>query len=250
MDGAIPVIQPPLWNVKGGNQQVPERLIKHSKANVIHSKVESVTKLKRTNGTNEYSVSSGVKKETYDVLIVAAPLEKDMSDIKFINFDKAFLQLPGTFHRTVATFIKGMPNLKYFGFTNVSEIPPELLTVNDKLFFNSIERQFPTDPKNEGKSYLEEDPVWKVLSQNPLSDDQIETIFQSVVDKKVISWKAYPNYHSNEKNIPPFKLDDNLYYVNAIEWLASLMEMSVIGGINVANLAYNEWIANPKYIDQ
>lgn len=53
-------------------------------------------------------------------------------------------------------------------------------------------------------------------------------------------WKAYPHYSSSSRH-DKFKLDDALYYVNAIEWAASAMEMSAIGGRNVAILAYNDY---------
>lgn len=38
-----------------------------------------------------------------------------------------------------------------------------------------------------------------------------------------------------------FELDQNLYFINNIEWAASAMEMSAVGAKNVANLAYNSW---------
>lgn len=45
-----------------------------------------------------------------------------------------------------------------------------------------------------------------------------------------------------------FTLYKGLYHINAIEWAASAMEMSVIGAKNVANLAYNDW--NEQRMDQ
>lgn len=39
-----------------------------------------------------------------------------------------------------------------------------------------------------------------------------------------------------------FKLHDALYHVNAMEWVASAMEMSAIGGRNVAILAHNDFL--------
>ena len=57
---------------------------------------------------------------------------------------------------------------------------------------------------------------------------------------KEIIWKAYPRY-SSEMRIDKFKIDDYMYHVNAIEWAASAMEMSVISGRNAAILAYNDY---------
>ena len=38
-----------------------------------------------------------------------------------------------------------------------------------------------------------------------------------------------------------FALDDNLYYLSAVEWAASAMEMSAISGKNVANMIASKW---------
>jgi prenylcysteine oxidase/farnesylcysteine lyase len=38
-------------------------------------------------------------------------------------------------------------------------------------------------------------------------------------------------------------LHDNLYYLSAIEWAASAMEMSAISAKNVANLIAKKWNA-------
>lgn len=63
-----------------------------------------------------------------------------------------------------------------------------------------------------------------------------------VQEKKQITWKAYPEYLTR---IPEarFKLHDTLYHVNAIEWIASAMEMSAIGAKNVALLVYKDFSA-------
>ena len=38
-----------------------------------------------------------------------------------------------------------------------------------------------------------------------------------------------------------FRLRNNLYYTNGIEWSASAMEMSAIAAKNVANMVYYDW---------
>lgn len=62
-----------------------------------------------------------------------------------------------------------------------------------------------------------------------------------VVEKKEIAWKAYPRYSTDMKP-NSFKLHEGLYHVNAIEWVGSAMEMSAIGGRNVAILAYKDFL--------
>lgn len=62
-----------------------------------------------------------------------------------------------------------------------------------------------------------------------------------MTEKTATAWKAYPEY-STDMHLHNFKLHDALYHVNAIEWAASAMEMSAVGGRNVAILAYDDFI--------
>ena len=241
-------VMPGLWKVKGGNKQVPERLITTSRVDVIHSAVSDVTKLK--NGfTIKANSNRGASEKNYDILIVAAPLNSGTSQINFHNFEKPIGHYPQKYHRTVATFVKAWPNITNFGFDNFNDFPTEILTTNDNVFFNSIGRQTAVDFVPGVEPQIKDAPVWKVFSQVPLTDSQVNYLFSSVKDKTVVDWLAYPHYDSDERNIPSFKLADNLYYVNPIEWAASAMEMEVIGARNAALLAYHEWFGNLKNVD-
>ena len=77
--------------------------------------------------------------------------------------------------------------------------------------------------------------VWKVFSQKPLTEQNLNEIFVERKESKVCDWLAYPSYETNQ-TLSDFVISDNLYHINAIEWSASAMEMSVIGAKNVANL--------------
>ena len=238
---------PGLWKVKGGNKQVPERLIDTSGIDVLKSEVTSVTKLE-----NRFRVKASGDNETekdYDIIIVATPLNSDISQIKFMNFEKPIGGYHQKYHRTVATFVKGWPNITNFGFDNFDDFPTEILTTNENVFFNSIGRQTAVDFVPVTDTKYGDDPVWKVFSQEPLTDSQVNFLFSSVKEKKVVDWLAYPHYESSETNIPPLKLADNIYYVNAIEMAASAMEMEVIGGRNAALLAHHEWFGKTDKID-
>lgn len=74
--------------------------------------------------------------------------------------------------------------------------------------------------------------------------DALSTILIVIIFKvdevQVLRWKAYPRYSTAER-YDKFKLDDGLYHVNAMEWAASAMEMSVISGRNAAILAFNDY---------
>jgi len=121
------------------------------------------------------------------------------------------------------------------------------------------------------KHVLEQDPyaaVWKIFSPEVLDQEQIDRIFDfesgvepstpAVPIVQTFDWLAYPTYDIAGTDdfsafFLPFRIQENrhpssdllqnsptssmLLYVNAIENSASALEMSAIGGKNVANLA-------------
>lgn len=57
-------------------------------------------------------------------------------------------------------------------------------------------------------------------------------------------WLAYPHY-ARLPTSDLFRIHRNFYYLNAIEWAASAMEMSVIAAKNVALLAHKSFYGEP-----
>ncbi|KAJ9598877.1 hypothetical protein L9F63_026587 [Diploptera punctata] len=112
----------------------------------------------------------------------------------------------------------------------------KFLTVKTGLDFNSVGKIQPVDYKKGEKDF----DVWKIFSQEPLTQGQLNKFFKTHKNINVIDWLAYPQYHTKQRN-DTFVLYKNLYHINAIEWAASAMEMSVIGAKNVALLAYKYW---------
>lgn len=173
--------------------------------------------------------------QKYNIVVLAAPQTSDMKHvIKFQDFKESF-QFPGRYHQTVCTLIKGKLRDAYF--PTKKKYIDGVLTINDSVFFNSIGRIYPVDYKQKS---AEVSDVWKIFSQKLLSDSELESVFSEINDKYVKVWLAYPEYDTSERN-DSFVLDDNLYHINAIDWAASSMEMSVIGARNVALLAYQNW---------
>ena len=175
-------------------------------------------------------------KTSYDIVIVATPLaEQTHTGIKFNNFPQE-IKFPGRYHRTVCTILQGKLNVTYFGFKNEDDAVDEILTVKLGLEFNSIGKIRPVDYKKNEKDF----DVWKVFSQEPLTQGQLNKFFETHKSINVIDWLAYPQYYTKQRH-DNFVLFNNLYHINAIEWAASAMEMSVIGAKNVALLAYKHW---------
>ena len=103
--------------------------------------------------------------------------------------------------------------------------------VDDSENINSISLLAPADYHD---SPEELPNVYKVFSQGTLTEDELNGLFKQRNEVVTCDWQAYPHY--SNVTLTPFKLAENLYHINAIEWAASAMEMSVIGAQNVANM--------------
>ncbi|XP_013406982.1 prenylcysteine oxidase isoform X2 [Lingula anatina] len=242
--------EPGLWSVEGGNNRVPEGLIKEAKVNLNMAVVTDITLTGK-----QYEVqylnkdSSSPVKKAYDIVIIATPFHQDSKKVNFHGFPET----PKTyqdFHRTVATYVRGVPNISKFGQQRLDDLPTAILVSNPNLIFNSIGLQRPVDKKyrNPDGTVDKSHPVYKVFSQEPLSDEQLGELFTTIDSKDVVDWMAYPHYKSSEKLLN-FQLHDQMYYLNSIELAASCMETSAIGGRNVALLAYNRWFGIQGKID-
>ncbi|XP_022247806.1 prenylcysteine oxidase 1-like [Limulus polyphemus] len=239
-----------LWSVHGGNKRVPEELLKQAEVKVHNALVTEV--VLQENGKFLMHISrldlpknqQLTNSSEYDIVIITVPLINGVSNIRFKGFTPDIHNLSGKYHHTVATLVHGRINhsaLKLDSSSNIEVI----LTTNPELFFNSIGKQYPVD-YTKGEKVPD---VWKVFSKKPLSESDINYLFEKVEEKKVIDWSAYPHYTPPE-SLQPFILHQGLYYTSAIEWAASAMEMSAIAGRNVALLVHSNWHGVSSKIDQ
>ncbi|KAL2716889.1 prenylcysteine oxidase-like [Vespula squamosa] len=229
-----------LWAVKGGNKKVPEHLIyRNVNVNVVSSYVKKIRYVTENDfPIYEVQYSSedniNVMKSRYDIVILATPLTEDQKTrITFEEFPADGLTFLGEYQTTIATFVKGDLNPSYFG---LEEELDSVLSCNPNTQIHSVGKvdtvEGPTkiDPK-----------IWKIFSNASLPLNVLHNIFLNIEEVKEVVWKAYPRYSTNVR-LDKFKLYDGLYHINAIEWVASAMEMSAIGGRNVAILAYHEFL--------
>ncbi|KAJ1091575.1 hypothetical protein NDU88_004694 [Pleurodeles waltl] len=247
-----------LWAVNGGNKVVCTGLLYASKANLIKGTVTSVEEKIRPLRTGEgsvhlyqvnYNTDSGESYSQYDIIIVATPLNSGMSGIRF-PFSVPAVKNP--YHQTVATFVKGKINRSFFGCPEPCSLQlTEILTMDDpNLFFSSIGVVTPVKVKTDQPLRdSANDPVWKVFSPEPLTEQQLGLLFTSHGAVKSKTWLAYPNYHPPER-VPPVVLNERIYYISSIEIAASAMEMSALSAKNVALLAHHQWYENTDKIDQ
>lgn len=191
----------------------------------------------------------------YDIVVIATPLHQGKSDITFSGFSPPIpSHYPGRYHQTVSTLVHGMVNMSYLGTTApASEFTvSEVLTTDSKgCIINSLSSLDPVHiPKGYKRPPASQGKVWKVFSQQPLSQEQLRDMFLSWDSVSETRWLAYPSYRPPHRKTPPFILHNRLYYLNAVEWAASAMEMSAISARNVALLAHHRWHQQVGKIDQ
>ncbi|KAF2368919.1 Prenylcysteine lyase [Trinorchestia longiramus] len=255
--GAISVAaaSPELWAVKGGNKQIPELLLGKARVSLLRRHVTdvivtNVSQSLHTFMVNSVETSGGTQDESteaqdlrvqpYDAVIVAAPLTADTSNINFHNTTSKF-SFPGHYQRIIATLVLGRIRKQTFGLS-IDDSLDEIFAINPDLFYNAIGLLENVDI--EKCSNLDTIVVHKVFSRLPLTEYQINMLFDQVIDTKIVDWRAYPHYNASEHQPALFELQPGLYHLNAIEWLGSAMEMSAIAAKNVALLAFKHLTQN------
>ncbi|XP_047473779.1 prenylcysteine oxidase-like [Penaeus chinensis] len=257
--GAIAVAgaDPNLWAVTGGNKRVPEELLKHSRATLLRRKVEEIglnegggfivtsMEAETSEDGERHSLNNNVdntekdlRPQIYDLVVVAAPLTKDKSSIKFVNFTKEFT-FPGYYQKIFCTMVQGKLRPESVKLAEGDTID-EILVTNTSLIFNSIGKQSPTEA-NCSEQYPD---VWKIFSGSSLGEERLNTFFEERESLHQVEWLAYPHYKSDQQ-LGDFELHPGLYHLNAMEWAGSAMEMSSIGAKNVALLALKHWLEDP-----
>ncbi|XP_063166997.1 prenylcysteine oxidase 1 [Candoia aspera] len=240
-----------LWSVEGGNKLVCTGLLDASKAQLISGRVISVEAKTRPNGRAggpmklyeiTYNSTSGVTSDVYDILLITTPLQREIANITFRNFNPPIPKFSAPYHQTVATFVHGHINASFFGYQDPSQFNlAAIFTMEDPhLFINNVGIVSPINLSP---------PVWKVFSRQLLTKEQMKLLFSSYDSVEVQKWLAYPHYSPPEK-CPPFILHDQMYYTSAIEWAASAMEMSAISAKNAALLAHHRWYSKMNMINQ
>ncbi|XP_037383466.1 prenylcysteine oxidase 1 [Talpa occidentalis] len=248
-----------LWAVEGGNKLVCSGLLQASKSILITGSVMYIEEKTRTKNTGDptkmyevvYQTGSETRSDFYDIVVVATPLNRKMSNITFLNFEPPIEEFHQYYQHIVATFVKGELNASLFSSRALDklDLTTILTTDNSDLFINSmgiapsVRKNDNPQPSTDGTS------VWKIFSQETLTKKQILKLFLSYDFAVKQPWLAYPRYKPPQK-CPSIILHDRLYYLNGIECAASAMEMSAIAAHNAALLAYHRWNGHTGMIDQ
>ena len=211
-----------LWAVEGGNLRVSECLIQQSGANMVRSEVNNIVNI----GDQWKVEETG---ETFDVVILAAPLTEDKSKLRIQNNSNA---VPGSYHRTVSTLVRGDLNFSSLGLSDADLLTSHYFYPASTFPVWSVETMTPVDYSDADTDLPS---VHRLFSHQSLTEEILDTLFTRIEEVTETDWLAYPQYHPGA-DLGRFALDPGLYYINSVETAASAMEMSVLGARNVVNL--------------
>jgi len=222
-----------LWAVQGGNYKVAECALKLSNSKINRRKAAKITKIGQKFQVNDES------EDLFDALIVAAPLTRDKSDLKFDGFDEE-INFDGSYHQTISTVVKGKVNLTALGILSSDLQTTHYFQLSQTFPVWSAEKMTPVDFNDNDEDDLK--PVYRLFSHAPVDDEFLQTIFHEIHDVSRTSWLAYPRYDVPQ-SLDKFQLSPGLFYINSIEMAASAMEMSALGAKNVVNLIKQSYFA-------
>ncbi|XP_057675807.1 prenylcysteine oxidase 1 [Corythoichthys intestinalis] len=251
------------WAVDGGNKRVCSGLLYHSKSELIQARVTNVAFKVRPSKTGpstsfyevNYIGDTGAGHSMYDIVVIATPLHQGKSDISFSGLSPPTAsQFPGIYHQVFSVLVHGVLNTSYLGVTRPSSefTVSEVLTVDseDNVMYSLTSLDPVHIPSGYSRPPASSAKVWKVFSPRALSQDDLARMFLSWDSVSQTPWLAYPTYRPPRRQIPPFILHKRLYYLSAVEWAASSMEMSAISARNAALLAHHRWHEQTGRIDQ
>ena len=216
-----------LFSVGGGNRLVCEGLLREAGVR-LHTRSE-VAGLSRADSEFTVQLSDG-RSSRHDIVLLATPTGPANLELGGVEVsDSALRARP--FQTTWATFVKGVPRSDYFGVSGTGAVPDTLLTLEDDAIpFSSLGF---VGASPEGL------PIYKFFSREPLKESLVDEIFPGHEAVEQIRWQAYPVLRPSD-DLPPFRLTEGLYWVNAMEFAVSTMETEAVAARNVANLVIEE----------
>ena len=235
-----------LKSIQGGNKVLAEKMLQESQATLHNTPVTRVKEVKEDANIfyvidTQDSDPSLTQDNKFDFVIIAHPLE--LSGVQFeLLRQKVIKSEDREFQITVGTFVQGRINPTFFGLEDLTQVPDLILTtemVNPKVDFSTLQKVVPVDVvrPDEMLKYLvhDDNTMWRLWSRKPMLESDLDLMFLSRRTTVSKSWHAYPKYKPGQ-SFPPVILEDKLIYINAIEWAASAMEMSLISAKNAALL--------------
>ncbi|TGZ55281.1 hypothetical protein CRM22_010452 [Opisthorchis felineus] len=246
-----------LFSVKEGNEQVPQRLVDSAMkggcpdnpSQLVNAQVTNIrsTKVESCSWEVEYRPNDGeqVKRDTFDYVILAVPVNQQTN----IQTDGT-VQLPCSEYQQVdkclfAGSLKhwkfGIGPSSYLARQGVVIFPNQTSYLTGTCAFRSLISSSLEENRANGQR------IWNSFSVPHQTPNPIRSIGDEYIDQSgekptpptIMNWLAYPVYkpvRNPHEDLGKFVLAPKFYYVNAIEQMASCMEIAAIGGRNAALL--------------
>ncbi|KAJ7770829.1 Prenylcysteine lyase-domain-containing protein [Mycena maculata] len=234
LEGACSLAPTGASAVEGGNFQIFEQFLKHSRANVyINTSVNSISPA----ASGQWSLDSDRGSETYRAIILAAPWHSTNIELPV----SVRISPQPYVHLHVTLFTTTLPSIppQSFSLPASTKIPPMLLTT-----FEGARNGGP-EPEFNSISYhgLIRDGEWvvKIFSKARISDKWLSKMFDGEigwVHRK--EWDAYPVLPPTS-SFPDVTLAHGLYYVNSFEPFISTMETETLSSRNVVDTLLKEF---------
>jgi prenylcysteine oxidase/farnesylcysteine lyase len=173
-----------------------------------------------------------------DAVVLAAPLANAVLDLSGVPAPAAAAAAAARMHTTHCTFVAGQLAPAAFRLLPGTEVPPLILTSAKTSATTSATTSVAAMATVSSIGRLAANSSWvKIFSTEPLSAATLAALFAThdAASVHTRAWQAYPAYSPPEQ-LAPFRLAEGLFYVSAIEQVASAMEMSAVAAKNVALL--------------
>lgn len=207
---------PPIYYIPKGNDIIPQNLVESSNPELfLEHKVNAIEGL----SNEKYRVSGNNFSQIYDYVIIAAPLEQ--LEIRFE--DVAIPEKKRDFQTVHITTVQGRIDPDYFGIEKSKDLPSFILTTKESDRFTHMSMH------HVGSSQM---IYYSISSIESLSDGLLDEMFHEWRIGLNHTWKAaYPLFKPISE-VPPSRLGEGLFNLNAIESAASSMESSLFAANN------------------
>src|SRR5439155_1370989 len=173
------------------------------------------------------AVDDNGRREVFDALILAAPIETAELDFDGLT---AHWALPERreLQTADATCVAGRLSPSFFGLSSETDLPQLILTTENRdTSFSFINLISLSGNRPFG--------VYKIQSRAPLDNQLLSKLFVEKSEVLKVHWKAYPVL-TPTKNASSFKVRKGLYYVNAMESVVSTLETEAVAARNGVEL--------------
>ncbi|KAJ7456623.1 Prenylcysteine lyase-domain-containing protein [Mycena latifolia] len=235
LEGACSLAPSGASAVEGGNFQVFEQFLKHSRANIyLNTSVKSIS----PTASGQWLLDSDGGSETYKAVILAAPWHSTNIQLPTEIASQIPPQPYIHLHVTLLTTTLSSIPAQSFSLPSSTKIPSMLLTTFEGA------RNGGKEPEFNSLSYhgeiSEGEWVVKIFSKKRISEKWLSNMFDGKIGWVLRKeWDAYPVLPPTS-SFPELKLASGFYYVNSFEPFISTMETETLASRNIVDMLLND----------